>query len=97
MPAVADTPRPRAGQRQTAGAARAERLRARCAAPVRGGGDAHPPHHPGPGARELRRLTIAGMADQLRAFMVRHGLTQARLAELLGVGRVTLNRWVNGE
>lgn len=35
-------------------------------------------------------------AGALRAFMARHGLTQARLAGLLGVGRVTLSRWVNG-
>lgn len=36
-------------------------------------------------------------AERIQELRMRHGLTQARLAELLGVSHVSLNRWENGQ
>src|SRR3990170_1606187 len=36
-------------------------------------------------------------ATRLRALRARHGLTQVRLAKLMGVSFVTVNRWENGQ
>lgn len=37
------------------------------------------------------------VGHRLRALRTKHGLTQARLAELMGVSFVTVNRWENGQ
>ena len=34
--------------------------------------------------------------QQLDTYRLKHGMTQERLAELLGVRFVTVNRWLNG-
>jgi transcriptional regulator with XRE-family HTH domain len=35
--------------------------------------------------------------EQVRVFRIKYGLTQTRMAELMGVSFATLNRWENGQ
>jgi len=41
----------------------------------------------------LRRMT----GEELRAWRIKHDLSQAELAELLGVGQNTISRWEQGK
>jgi len=39
---------------------------------------------------------LANLISKLGEYRLKHQLTQAQLAEKLGVSRITLNRWLNG-